>query len=271
MNAIEYVDYVMKKACKGQDKAWQAFMLGAIRSNMEELFSQTEIDRKRFYDKMYIPFYDACGHERPPHSRRGNFIGGRLGNLFNRDGPFANIDKGTCTLREGFRDEAVWIRFDGWWKEFERQGTTRSRALKREEAALRQLESHVATLKFEGDMRAEDAGADGRAMFRGKWVPRQVKGFLCDVDIINQYVKHERLYQQTGRGCLVMDDITQQAIDYIRNLTPMFHIRLERVSTLDILTGKEDTSVLFFWERKSTQHTEKINDKKNDKKEFLNF
>lgn len=85
--AVAYVENAFKRSWNG-DAAWQPWLLAALLKHKKQLLDADHVNASTLYDEWLLPLYDELEADRPPTSRRSNFIGGRLGNMFNNKGPF---------------------------------------------------------------------------------------------------------------------------------------------------------------------------------------
>lgn len=261
-DAVNYIENAFKRGWN-QDAAWQAFMLAAMNEHKDELIKIRTISATELYDTLILPFYDKLGMQRPPNSRRSNFAGGRLGNMFNNKGPFVfggttedgrKLPKHMWTLKPAYLQPHVWKVIEHYWNLRLKKGFSQSSRAKRaeDEAGKFLAGQHAGFSRTDVDFRAQDAGVDGRASFRGKWVPSQVKEFPVSENEVHAYMKVEPAYKKGG--AIIAPKFKTAAVEYIKKQLNTYHIDFSEIIKKDILTGKSQTKVILMWQPKSSEN-----------------
>lgn len=257
-SAINYIEKAFSGSWNG-DSAWQPWLLATMAEHRNLFSTKQPVDADSLYNLM-LSLRDKFEVDRPPNSQRGNFKGGRLGNMFNNEGPFVfggtksdgtKIPKHMWTLKPAWEHPAVWRAVNHYWKLRVNKGFNQSSRAKQaeKEAGNFLAGDHAGFHRTDVDFRAQDHGVDGRASFRNKWVPSQVKEFTVSKVEVSTYVTTEKAYRKGG--ALVAPKFKQDAVEYIRSLEKDYHIEFYEMTKKDLLSNKPQTKQIFMWEPKT--------------------
>lgn len=254
-SAIDYIEGAFKASFTG-DASWQPIMLGAMLKNKKTLLEQDSISATELYDNIIIPFYTFENIRLPPHSRRTNFIGRRLGNVFNTEGPFTFggysssgkvLSDNNWTLRSIYQNNIIWDVINYYWEKRKINGFTQTDRSRQAEidAGNFLADDFSGFARLDIHVRAEDAGVDGKAFFNGVMIPAQVKNFIISKTEIHSYMTNEPMY--LNGGALICEGVKPEVFNYLEGKTGLFDIEILEITRKNMLTSIITTKYIIKW------------------------